>query len=103
VNPLAATLPKRRFRFHLPGRAGLPSVISMRPVTLDAGLDGRQFSLGLRTIDTHNLDAIVRRMEIVGEAAKRLSGAFRNSNSQMPWNDMAGMRDRVIHGTPVAV
>ena len=48
--------------------------------------------------DAHNLDAIIRRIEIVGEATKRLSGAFRTANPQVPWREMAGMRDRVIHG-----
>lgn len=48
--------------------------------------------------DTRNLDAIVRRIEIVGEATKRLSPAIRQANPQLPWREMAGMRDRVIHG-----
>jgi len=48
--------------------------------------------------DQQNLDAIIRRIEVVGEAAKRLSDDFRASNPQVPWRDMAGMRDRVIHG-----
>src|SRR5437773_11928050 len=48
--------------------------------------------------DEHNLDAIIRRIEIVGEATKRLSDAFRSANPQVPWREMAGMRDRVIHG-----
>ncbi len=47
--------------------------------------------------DTHNLDAIIRRIEIIGEASKRLSEAFRTANPQVPWREMAGMRDRVSH------
>lgn len=45
-----------------------------------------------------NLDAVMRRIEIIGEATKRLSSVFRNANPQVPWRDMAAMRDRVIHG-----
>jgi uncharacterized protein with HEPN domain len=42
--------------------------------------------------------AIVRQIEIVGEATKRLSEEFRNSQPEIPWRSMAGMRDVVIHG-----
>ena len=42
-------------------------------------------------------DAIVRQLEIIGEATKRVSIEFRNSNPQIPWKVMAGMRDKLIH------
>jgi len=42
--------------------------------------------------------AIVRQIEIIGEATKRLSEDFRNSHPEIPWRSMAGMRDVVIHG-----
>lgn len=42
-------------------------------------------------------DAIVRQLEIIGEATKRVSTEFRNSNPQIPWKVMAGMRDKLIH------
>jgi len=42
-------------------------------------------------------DAIVRRLEIIGEATKNLSEHFRKRYSDVPWKDMAGMRDRLIH------
>jgi uncharacterized protein with HEPN domain len=41
--------------------------------------------------------AIVRQIEIIGEASKRLSDEFRDSHSDIPWRRMAGMRDVVIH------
>ena len=43
-------------------------------------------------------DAVIRRFEIIGEATKRLTRAFRDRHPEVPWDDMAGMRDRVIHG-----
>ena len=43
-------------------------------------------------------DAVVRRFEIIGEATKRLSREFRQAHPAVPWEDIAGMRDRVIHG-----
>lgn len=42
-------------------------------------------------------DAVVRQLEIIGEATKRISIDLRNKNPQVPWSDMAGMRDVLIH------
>ena len=47
--------------------------------------------------DTKTQDAVIRNLEIVGEAAKNLSQAFRERHSQLPWRSMAGLRDRLIH------
>lgn len=41
--------------------------------------------------------AILRQLEITGEATKRLSEAFRSSHPEIPWRNMAGMRDVLIH------
>lgn len=48
-------------------------------------------------IDNRTHDAVVRQLEIIGEATKRISMKFRNKNSQVPWSEMAGMRDILIH------
>ena len=42
--------------------------------------------------------AVVRALEIIGEATKRLPESVRDQYSEIPWKDMAGMRDRIIHG-----
>ena len=42
-------------------------------------------------------DAVVRQLEIIGEATKRVSKDFRNNYPDIPWADMAGMRDVLIH------
>jgi len=42
-------------------------------------------------------DAVVRQLEIIGEATKRISEGLRKINPQVPWSDMAGMRDMLIH------
>ncbi len=42
--------------------------------------------------------AVVRALEIIGEAAKRISEPVRQQYPQIPWRSMAGMRDRIIHG-----
>jgi uncharacterized protein with HEPN domain len=42
--------------------------------------------------------AITRVVEVIGEAAARVSDAARNSHPQIPWLAIAGMRNRIIHG-----
>lgn len=42
-------------------------------------------------------DAIIRRLEIIGEAVKNIPSAFRTKHSEIPWKQMAGMRDILIH------
>lgn len=43
-------------------------------------------------------DSVIRRLEIIGEAASRVSTQFRERYSAIPWGRMIGMRNRVIHG-----
>lgn len=42
-------------------------------------------------------DAVIRNLEVIGEAAKRISKQLTEQYSQMPWREMAGMRDVLIH------
>jgi len=42
-------------------------------------------------------DACIRQIEIMGEATKRISEAFKEKHPEVPWKDMAGMRDKLIH------
>lgn len=49
------------------------------------------------SFDNRTQDAVVRQLEIIGEATKRVSMEFRNKNPQIPWSEMAGMRDILIH------
>jgi len=41
--------------------------------------------------------AVVRAIEIIGEAAKKIPKTFREKYPNIPWKDIAGMRDKVIH------
>jgi uncharacterized protein with HEPN domain len=43
-------------------------------------------------------DAVIRNVEIVGEAAGRVSSGFATRNPQIPWREIVGMRHRLIHG-----
>ena len=46
---------------------------------------------------THWQDAIIRQLEIVGEASKRLSEELRSTNPAVPWRRVCGLRDVLIH------
>ena len=41
--------------------------------------------------------AIVRNLEIIGEASKNISEAVQQQNKEIPWKEMARMRDKLIH------
>ncbi len=43
-------------------------------------------------------DAVMRNIEIIGEAAGRVSREFAAHHPSIPWRDIAGMRHRLIHG-----
>ena len=42
-------------------------------------------------------DAVIRQFEVVGEATKNLSTDFRGRHGALPWKDLAGFRDKLIH------
>ncbi len=42
-------------------------------------------------------DAVIRQFEIIGEATKNLSDCFRGRHTGLPWKDLAGFRDKLIH------
>ena len=49
------------------------------------------------TRDDKTVFAVVRALEIVGEAVKNIPGVIRKKYPEIPWKDMAGMRNKVIH------
>jgi uncharacterized protein with HEPN domain len=42
--------------------------------------------------------ALTRAVEVIGEAAWRVSETARNRHAEIPWRDIVGMRNRLIHG-----
>ena len=42
-------------------------------------------------------DAVVRNLEVIGEAAKRIEDACRTAHPEIPWRTLGGMRDVLIH------
>jgi len=48
--------------------------------------------------DEDKIDANIRRLEIIGEAVKNIPENFRKKYPEVPWKDVAGFRDILIHG-----
>ena len=48
--------------------------------------------------DPKTVDAVLRNFEVIGEAAKNMPEDLREEYSDVPWSEMAGMRDKLIHG-----
>jgi uncharacterized protein with HEPN domain len=42
-------------------------------------------------------NAVMRPLEIIGEAAAKISMEFRKAHSEIPWREMAGLRNRLVH------
>lgn len=47
--------------------------------------------------DDKTSSAVIRKFEIIGEATKNLQDGVKNKNPNLPWREMAGMRDKLIH------
>lgn len=48
--------------------------------------------------DKKTVDAVIRNFEIIGEATKQIPLAVKKEYPNVPWKEMAGMRDKLIHG-----
>ncbi|HUT71488.1 MAG TPA: DUF86 domain-containing protein [Desulfatiglandales bacterium] len=48
--------------------------------------------------DDRTSSAVIRKFEIIGEAAKHIPESVKGTYPDVPWKRMAGMRDRLIHG-----
>jgi len=42
-------------------------------------------------------DAVIRNIEIIGEATKKISKDLKSQYREIPWKEMSGMRDKLIH------
>ena len=69
---------------------------------LDAVIDIESFVQGATcetfVKDNMRRNAVIRSLEIIGEAAKNIPEELRNQYHDIPWKRMAGMRDKLIHG-----
>jgi uncharacterized protein with HEPN domain len=68
---------------------------------LDSARRARSFTIGMDAntfaADEKTIYATVRAIEVLGEAAKHVPPAIREQEPDIPWRDIAGMRDLVIH------
>ena len=60
--------------------------------TFVEGMDFEEFKK-----DDKTSSAVIRKFEIIGEATKQIPEEIRQKYPQVPWKEMAGMRDRLIH------
>ena len=47
--------------------------------------------------DDKTSSAVIRKFEIIGEATKKIPNVIKEKYTQIPWKDIAGMRDKLIH------
>ncbi len=68
---------------------------------LDAVRLSQEFVAGMRLElflkDAKTQSAVIRQLEIVGEAASRVTRRFRESHPEVPWSKAIGMRNALIH------
>lgn len=64
-------------------------------VAAQAFVEGMDFNAFVA--DDKTVSAVIRKLEIIGEATKNVPETIRQQYPQVPWRNMAGMRDRIIH------
>lgn len=47
--------------------------------------------------DKKTRSAVVWKLEVIGEATKNIPASIRSKYKELPWKDMAGMRDKISH------
>lgn len=60
--------------------------------TFTQGMDYEQFVKDEKTVF-----AVIRALEIIGEASKNIPNSVKDRHPSLPWRDMAGIRDKLIH------
>jgi len=68
----------------------LSSIAKIKEFT--KGMDAHAFSSNALV-----QDAVIRNIEIIGEAASKLPADFRKAYKEMEWEDIVGMRNKLIH------
>ncbi|MEX2458773.1 MAG: DUF86 domain-containing protein [Actinomycetota bacterium] len=64
-----------------------------RCLTFTSGLSMEQF-----LDDEKTVSAVLHQLMVLGQATKRVSDEYRTAHTDLPWRQIAGTRDRLIHG-----
>jgi len=68
---------------------------------LDSISETKEFTAGFSFEDFRNdrktQNAVIRSIEVMGEAAKKIPPSLRRKHAGVPWQKMSGMRDKLIH------
>ena len=79
----------------------LPDILRARHM-LDAAREVQEFVAGRSREDLDSDRLLVRgvtkSIEIIGEAAARISPGFQSAHPEIPWGDASAMRNRLVHG-----
>ena len=86
---MSESAPNREWRFYLDDMIGFCE----RVQAFTRGIDQVQF-----VNDCMRLDATVRNIELLGEAATHIPDRVRTSSSEIPWRMVIATRNRLIHG-----
>mgnify|MGYP001806521651 CR=1 FL=1 len=68
----------------------LNAIVEVDEFTVDMSFDAFEE-------DRKTINAVIRSLEVLGEATKHIPASFRNKHPEIPWSKMAGMRDVLIH------
>lgn len=68
---------------------------------LESIADIREFTIGMTkenfVCDKKTIKAVVRSLEVIGEAAGKIPQRIRDNYPEIPWQELSGMRNRLIH------
>lgn len=64
---------------------------------IDRALTYAQVGRDAFRTDLKTQDAVIHNIQIIGEATKKVSPETRASHPEIPWKNMAGLRDRIVH------
>jgi len=76
------------------------NIVYLRHILLATGKINEYVNRGGRKLfdkDTAIQDALIKQIEIIGEATRKISEEFKKDYPGVPWKKMVGMRDKLVH------
>jgi len=76
------------------------NMVYLRHILLATGKINEYVNRGGRKLfdkDTAIQDALIKQIEIIGEATRKISEGFKKDYPGVPWKKMVGMRDKLVH------